>query len=213
MKTEAPFPSGIRYRDDLQAWWPDYDHAPAKCLQFVKKGIPAIDVAVRYCRKRREVVQAGGHAGFWPLALSRLFEHVHAFEPERALFDCMTRNCQADNVTMYPDGLGAAPARVKFLAANSAGSWRVDPQGGHEINIVPVDSLGLQRCDAIMLDVEGYEVEVLRGAAETIARTSPVILVELLPRSAAAIDKHLAGLGYTMRARFGRDGIYARGSA
>lgn len=206
MADEAP--AGIRYRDDLKAWWPDYDHAPVRCMEFVKHGLPAIDVVLKYCRHRRECVQAGGHAGFWPLALSAHFEHVHTFEPERRLFDCMTLNCGSKNVTMYRHGLGAAPGTVNFRSHVSAGSWRVDPTGEHSITLLAVDALNLKHCDALLLDIEGYEVEALRGALATIERCRPVILCEMLPRSRVEIDDWLRGRGYGVAERFGRDAIY-----
>lgn len=201
-------PPGISYRADLGAWWPDYDHAPVKCMQFVRHGLPAVDRVAHYCGKMRVAVQAGGHAGFWPMALARHFAHVHTFEPERALFDCMVRNCTAPNVTMYRHGLGAQCGTVAFKSHISAGSWRVDPEGTHRITLLTVDTLKLDTLDALCLDIEGYEVEALAGAAETILRCRPVILCELLPRSKDAIVAWLDEAGYVMRERFGRDGIF-----
>jgi FkbM family methyltransferase len=205
-------PEGIRFREDIGpgVWWPDYDHAPAKCYDFVRHGLPAIDVLRKYCRegRRRVAVQAGGHAGFWPKALAKHFEHVHTFEPEKMLFECMARNCTAPNVTMYRHGLGAECGTVRFQSHVSAGSWRVDPCGGHSITLLTVDTLKLEHLDALLLDIEGYEVMALDGARETITRCRPVILVELLPRSKESIDGWLKDAGYTMRERYGRDGIY-----
>lgn len=199
---------GIYYRDDIKAWWPRYDHKPEKCFEFVTHGMGAIDVANRWLRRRRACVQAGGHAGYWPKKLAGIFDHVYTFEPEAALFACLERNCQAQNVTAYQCGLGSNYGRVRFRSHVSAGSWRVDPEGDHEIELRPIDSLHLEHCDALFLDIEGYEVEALWGAVQTIKVCRPLILVELLPRSAALIEKHLLGLNYRQVARYGRDGIY-----
>ena len=48
------------------------------------------------------------------------------------------------------------------------------------------DGHGLPRLDLIKLDVEGAEVRVLRGAAATLRRHRPVLLVEYNPSCAAA---------------------------
>jgi FkbM family methyltransferase len=199
---------GFRWRDDLKAWWPDYDHDPVRCMQFVRHGLPAIDAAVRYCRGWHLAVQAGGHAGFWPKRLAELFLHVYTFEPEPILFECLRRNCQAPNVAAFKFGLGAAAGRVPFKSHVSAGSWRVDPAGESLVTLMTVDALALDHCDAIFLDIEGYEVEALRGAEQTIERFRPVILCELLPRSKDSIDKWLQAHGYRLVERYGRDGIY-----
>lgn len=207
-----PAPPGISFRRDLGVpggvWWPDYDHAPVKCMQFVQHGLPAVDRVAHFCPKMRVAVQAGGHAGFWAMALAAKFGHVHTFEPERALFDCMTRNCTATNVTFYRHGLGSSCGSVSFKSHVSAGSWRVDQAGEHRITLLTVDTLKLEALDALCLDIEGYEVEALAGAAETILRCRPVILCELLPRSKAAIETWLDEAGYVLRERYGRDGIF-----
>jgi FkbM family methyltransferase len=212
----AEHPPGIRFRTDLGEWvksgiwWPDYDHAPKKCVEFVRHGLGAIAAVLRHCRQMRECVQAGGHAGLWPLNLAAHFEQVHTFEPERALFDCMTRNCTAANVTMYRHGLGSSVGPARLKSHVSAGSWRIDPQGEHLVNLLTIDALALEHCDAILLDIEGYEVEALTGAADTVERCAPVILCELLPRSQAAIEEWLRRHRYKLAERFGRDRIYVR---
>jgi FkbM family methyltransferase len=208
--------AGFRYREDLEAWWPDYDHKPEKCKQFVDHGLPAIDVAVQRCRGAEVAVQAGGHAGFWPKRLREIFRKVYTFEPEPILYECMVRNTAssepgAGTVYFYPLGLGAEVGRARFKSHVSAGSWRVDPAGEYEIELTTVDSLELPACDAIFLDIEGYEAKALIGARKTVARYKPVILCELLPRSAEAIEAWMHVNGYKQVARFGRDGIYTFG--
>jgi len=198
----------IYWRTDIRAWWPRYDHKPEKCYEFVAHGLGAIDAARRWLRKSRAAVQAGGHAGYWPRKLAGIFDHVYTFEPEPALFACLERNCREPNVSAYMCGLGAKFGQVSFRSHVSAGSWRVDPEGEHTIEVRPIDSLHLEHCDALFLDIEGYEVEALKGAAQTIKVCRPLILVELLPRSKESIEQHLLALNYRQVARYGRDGIY-----
>ena len=201
----------IYWRADIEAWWPRYDHKPEKCFQFVTNGLGATRVARRFLKNSGACVQAGGHAGYWPKHLAEFFGHVYTFEPEPVLFECMTRNCRdVRNMTAYPLALGAVHGAAMLKSHVSAGSWRIDPAGELGVEVQTIDMLHLPYCDAIFLDVEGYEVEALKGAAETIKRCRPLILVELLPRSAAAIEDHLARLQYKQVARFGRDGIYTR---
>lgn len=208
---EETIPPGISYRADLGCWFPLYDHSPVKCMQFVRNGLPAVDRVALRSRRRRVAVQAGGHAGFWPKRLAELFDQVHTFEPEDALYECMTRNCTAENVTMYRHGLGAHSGTAQFKSHVSAGSWRVDPVGEHSITLITVDALNLENLDALLLDIEGYEVEALRGAQLAIVKFRPVILVEMLPRSSEAIDGWLKDHHYACVERYGRDAIYTYG--
>jgi len=60
--------------------------------------------------------------------------------------------------------------------AGNVGAYTVKPGG-----ILPtmrIDDLGLDACDLIYLDVEGSELNALRGAAVTIDRYKPVIAIE-----------------------------------
>ena len=42
-----------------------------------------------------------------------------------------------------------------------------------------VKILNLRRIDAIKVDVEGAEIEVLKGAKESLARYKPILLIEV----------------------------------
>jgi FkbM family methyltransferase len=208
--SEAPS-AEVFWHDQAKMWWPVADRDPVKAWAFVEKRAGDSAAAVRLCRKRRTCVQAGGYVGLWPLALAKSFARVITFEVMPGMLEACRRNCaKAANVSVYGVGLGAAMGSAPLQPTSTAGSWRIDPEGPLSCDLITIDSLALADCDAIILDVEGYEVEVLRGAADTIARCAPVIQVEELDRSAAAIRRHLAGLGYREAARVRKDGIYVR---
>lgn len=199
----------VFWHDRAKMWWPCADRDPVTAWDFVAKRAGDSREAVRLCRRRRTCVQAGGYVGLWPLALAKSFARVVTFEVMPGMLEALRRNCAGTpNISVYGVGLGAAPATVPLLPAGTAGSWRIDPAGPLRCDVITIDSLGLTDCDAIILDVEGYEAEVLRGAAETIARCRPVIQVEELDRSAAEIQAHLAGIGYREAARVRKDGVY-----
>lgn len=190
-------------------WWPDYDHDPVKCLQFVMNGLKDMDLAIRHCRHRRVAVQAGGHVGLWPRRLAQAFRTVYAFECEPLLAECMRRNCQeTTNVLTFQRALGAFDGEVKMRGAASAGSWSIGEEGKHVALQTTIDTFELEYCDAIFLDVEAYEVEALRGAARTIERFKPVIMVEELPRSAGAIQEHMKTIRYRAVEKVHGDVIY-----
>jgi hypothetical protein len=50
--------------------------------------------------------------------------------------------------------------------------------GGENVNMVTIDSLNLQQCDYIKIDVEGAEILVLTGALNTINQFHPIIFFE-----------------------------------
>src|SRR5262249_20863430 len=48
----------------------------------------------------------------------------------------------------------------------------------HKIDVTTVDQLGIERCNLIKIDVEEMEINVLRGAQQTIGTTRPIVFVE-----------------------------------
>jgi len=68
--------------------------------------------------------------------------------------------------------------------------------GTQPVRALSIDSLELPRLDLLKIDVERMELEVLAGAARTIGRCLPVIIVERLKVAHDALDSLLASHGY-----------------
>jgi len=149
----------------------------------------ARQTAYRYIEKWGMALDIGGHVGFWANDLAKHFETVHSFEPNPDTFKCLIQN-KAGNVTAHEVGLGNVD-EVKFLTHPdgigcmepiNSGGWEIDGNEGigtYQIDVRRLDSFSFEP-DFIKIDVQGYELNVLQGAQETISRYRPVILVELV---------------------------------
>ena len=80
---------------------------------------------------------------------------------------------------------------------------------------IVVDNLNLPGCDLIQLDVEGYELNALLGAVETIKKYKPVLCIEFcekwLNRYNNSLEKVLDlvhSLGYKLVDEYGVDKIF-----
>jgi FkbM family methyltransferase len=71
-----------------------------------------------------------------------------------------------------------------------------ETSSGSTVPMVNLDSLRLDRLDMVKLDVEGMELEVLRGGRDVLGRHRPVMLIEVIKSDRAAIDAFLIELGY-----------------
>jgi FkbM family methyltransferase len=145
-------------------------------------------------------VDAGCNRGIYSYVLSGLCRRVLAFEPNPDLVR-FARRMLPKNVDLREMALGAAPGRaVLHIPVDARGredhlkaSIATGEDGAavrrHEVEVRPLDSFDTASVRFIKVDVEGTELEVLAGAASTIARDRPVMLVELFvghhdPRSA-----------------------------
>lgn len=67
---------------------------------------------------------------------------------------------------------------------------------GTDVRMMTLDSLNLSRCDLIKIDVEGMEVNVIAGAAATIASHSPIIMAESIKSDKEGLRSTLRGMSY-----------------
>lgn len=157
--------------------------------------------------ERRAVVQAGGCAGLWPIALANYFTHVYTFEPEPMNLQCLQANvATVPNISAYPYAVGETSGRVGLTRPKAgAGLWRVEGDG--EIPMVRLDDvLGDVAIDALVLDVEGSELQAWRGAEQLITAHRPLLWFECLHHTPALGD-FLATHGYARPVRgIGGDG-------
>lgn len=170
---------------------------PLKSLLYVPDPIPAIPELpmINFVRtiagRGRTFVDVGAHIGFYTMGLAPGFERVIAFEPSRFQYGWLRRNASLnayDHVLCEHVALGdkAGTARLNVLSYEG-GLNSLSPEVASERTIldhytVPVEVLddrSLADVDLLKIDVEGFEIPVLRGAARTIAASRPVILIEV----------------------------------
>lgn len=159
---------------------------------------------------RRACVQAGGHIGVYPKILSEHFGRVYTFEPEHENFGCLVRNATAPNVYAARAALGENRGGVGLVRSKGTGGHQIGEVTG-PVPRLHVDDLRLADCDALFLDVEGYEIPVLRGAWRTIVKCRPVIVAEENKKTHTFgfefgdIEKLLEPLGYAVIDRLHED--------
>ncbi|MHA6684489.1 FkbM family methyltransferase [Mesorhizobium sp. A556] len=167
---------------------------------------------VELCKQRRVCVQAGGNGGLWPEKMAGHFETVFTFEPDPILFRCLVNNVPHENVVFTQAAVGAAPGFIamdRWMGQVNPGANRV--QAGGNIPMVTIDSYSMENVDLIQFDIEGYELNALRGAVETIMRCKPVVCLELRNHSGHfgatddQIRQFMKDAGYSMAKRMNFD--------
>ncbi|MCP3950902.1 MAG: FkbM family methyltransferase [Desulfobacterales bacterium] len=133
---------------------------------------------------------------------------VLAFEPQRVLFQMLCANMALNNHTTaycYHAVVGDRPGTLVVpeldysTENNFAGLALGDYQAGERVRMLTVDSLDLQRCDFMKIDVEGMELDVLKGAQKTITRFKPALYVENdREEKSAALIAHIRSLEYDL---------------
>ena len=123
-----------------------------------------------------------------PLAKAIPGLSVFAFEPQLPIFRLLMRNVALNgvmSVEAYPWALGEADGMIEFATPalttqTDFGAVGRGSQNGDKVPVVirRLDSLALPSLNIIKTDVEGYDLEVVRGAQETIQRDKPILFCE-----------------------------------
>ena len=158
------------------------------------------------------VVEAGANIGSHTIHLAQLAGddgQVWAFEPQRLVFQLLAGNVALNsltNVHCVQKCLGdvdGATIMVPVLDVNKVNNWGGLELGnfreGEPVEAVTIDSLHLPGCNFLKIDVEGMELQVLRGAEATIRKYQPIIYTEAdREEKNAALFGYLHSLGYRL---------------
>ena len=159
------------------------------------------------------VMDVGALYGDHTIAYSRRVGgrgHVLAYEPNIVAFRALVKNMrhfECHNVECYPTALGSESGTVFLhLQRDNIGMSRVVDEMGDGVQTATVETIDeqdLRRLDFLKIDAEGEELNILKGAMDTIRRCRPVILMEvnrsrleLRGTSSNQLISFLDGLGY-----------------
>jgi FkbM family methyltransferase len=151
-----------------------------------------IDVFLKYLGKASICIDIGANIGLYTCLAASQGKKAIAVEPLNLNLQVLYRNLVENSlldVEVFPFGLSGKPG-VKCLYGNNTGAsfvpgWAGAPSKWYEV--VPVNTLDLivnTRFESqpllIKMDVEGFEYEVLSGAARALSMSPrPIWLVEI----------------------------------
>ncbi len=189
-----------------------------------RQGDPAVRIVHALARPGQQILDIGANWGLFTGRLGRLAGptgHVEAFEPlpaHAATLRALAAQLPAVDVhmTALSDHEGEAELVVPVqdgepLTALAHLDAPAPPAAGERRVPVPLRTLDAvlgedhAPVDLVKCDVEGHELEVLRGAERTLRRGRPALVLEIEERhrpggGVAEVVDHLAGLGYAGRA-------------
>ncbi|MDU8929292.1 FkbM family methyltransferase [Alisedimentitalea sp. MJ-SS2] len=156
-------------------------------------------------------LDVGANIGNHSVHFAQHFDKVISFEPHPRNFALLSINAGLSeaiiplNVGASSEGGSAEIVEDKMNLAASSLERSVGRDGNWvKFDLVRIDEVPqVQACDAISFikfDIEGHEAEAIKGAAETIKRHRPVVMLEILAdeieNGTSASIEALRELGY-----------------
>jgi len=162
----------------------------------------------RLSRGAETVFDIGANIGWYSLHVAQQEPQarIYAFEPvptthERLLAN-LARNAAGGRVTPVSDGLTDSPGAFDMFVPATSGSPAASlnelhpGEGSRRIacRFTTLDEFvaanGVERLDFLKCDVEGAELRVLKGGAQSLARFRPRVVIELLRKWSAVFGYH-----------------------
>lgn len=159
------------------------------------------------------VIEAGANVGALTIPLAQIAGdagHVHAFEPQHDNFECLARNVASlRNVTLWPNALAASRYRFSYAAVDldkvcNLGSTELSTHrdtvlANSHITTTIDELFAFAPVSFIKADVEGMELDILKGAVATVDRCRPILYVEDdREEKSAALRAWLISHGYRL---------------
>lgn len=129
----------------------------------------------------------GANIGSHSIFFSNYFKRVLSFEPVKRTFKILELNTEKiKNINLFNLALSDTSKKSMIYVNHSASGLsslenksesflkeEINTQILDDLNVLKKDEIGL-----IKIDVEGHEINVLKGGMETIKKTSPLLLIE-----------------------------------
>jgi FkbM family methyltransferase len=155
-------------------------------------------------RERGLLVDVGANGGAYAKCLRALCPaaRIVAFEPHPATFALLTANTVDDRIELVNRAVGATPGRLElhdFADADGSTQASLSREAvalftgnivSHEVACTTIDDFmadtGTQEIAFLKIDTEGFDLDVLHGAAQAIARRAiRTIQFEFIPANVA----------------------------
>lgn len=148
------------------------------------------EVFLSYLQEGMTVMDIGANVGVYALRFARKVGpngKVYAFEPVPEIFTRLQENItlnNTSNIIPVPIALSDRSGKAKMSVAEGLSSlFHHLTNQFVEVRLMTLDEFisehQIDRVDAIKLDVEGAELQVIRGADQTIRHFKPVMMVEI----------------------------------
>jgi FkbM family methyltransferase len=129
----------------------------------------------------------GAHIGYYSAIGAMLNNgkgHVYSFEPRPMNAGFFRKHMKRNNfrdVTLFEAAVGEKDGEVKFDTDHGSATGRVSNDGDLSVKQVSIDRMvregELPSPDFIKIDVEGGEIEVLKGLNEVVNRYRPKMII------------------------------------
>lgn len=181
-------------------------------LRHYRRWEPDLWLIPKFCNKNYSAIDIGANMGIYSRWMAKYSKHVESFECNYFLWSYLSK-VLPKNATLQRFALSDKAGKADFrFDPNNTGIGTIETKnslnenlGIKTIEIIKVDVCRLDDfkfppVSFIKIDVEGHELDVLKGGKNLILRDKPTLLIEIEERhcqgNIKAVPIWLKSLGY-----------------
>lgn len=125
------------------------------------------------------VIDCGSYDGATAKIFTEMGYKVYSFDMDKKNFEYAKKTAEESNFIVENVGLGSYKHEISYISAGSGSN--INARGSERAYITTIDTYvrenNIPRVDFIKLDVEGAELDTLKGARTCIARYKPILAI------------------------------------
>jgi len=170
-------------------------------------------------------IDVGSHIGKFTIPVAKMGANVISIEPHPDNFEVLVKNIRLNKVEnkVIPMNIALSDENTKgklYIGINSLRHSIVENYGKGSIRVTfntldnIVENTGINRIDFIKIDVEGSELNVIKGGLKSIGKFKPNMVIEVRKYNLEKLESILSSVGYSVeiieeaKYEYGGDPIY-----
>ena len=152
---------------------------------YEKETVDTIVNSLDFNPRKYSCIDVGANIGNHTLQFQKYFNKIIGFEPQNKTFQILKLNTENYlNISIYNFGIAQKDDLITFYIPhkNIGSASQKKTRNSHyeeKVEIKNYDKLFDQECSYIKIDVEGNELDVIKGMKNTIINYKPVISFEM----------------------------------
>ena len=169
--------------------WPKDDAIIGQCLTLYGEWSEGENIIMsRFISEGDIVIDMGANIGTTVLSLSKQVGNqgrVIAFEPQNLMSQCLHTNLTLNDITNVAVENAAVSNKSGWARINDARYAKVGRYGeagiakeGTKVRTIKLDDIEVPRCNLIKIDIEGHELQAIKGGESFLKKHRPTLYME-----------------------------------
>lgn len=143
----------------------------------------------------------GNHSLYF--LLERGAKYAYCFEPAKETFDILKKNMDINHLEnctkIFNAGVGAGSgsACISMSKEKNTAYTQISLNEEGDVKVIAIDDIGIkEKINFIKVDVEGFELEVIKGMIKTLEKDKPIMMIEIWTKNLHEIHSVMDPMGY-----------------